>query len=1547
MDRSITFQISGLDDIRITVTELDDGSLLIDVVNTAGGALDLRALYFDLTGAETLTDGLSLSGDDVTAYKLGDGDITNVGSGTTISGIVVNEFGAFDVGAALDTGGLSSTSFILSHDTLSLDLDMLSLADFAVRAEGGEPKLGDTSTLALLAADDAWEIDENTTSGLGNLLANDRQSSGLHVSQLAAGGAALPVGSWAQMVTEGGRTGSVLVDATGALHFDAATGFDDLNLGQTDHITLQYSTTDANGSRDWATVTLTVTGINDGPHVAAPLVAITDEDAAAQTIDLLAGAVDVDAGAVLTTQSLVETSGQGGWSAQGDTVTIDPAYFNALAEGQTAELVFAYEVADEHGATVPQTLTVTVEGRNDEPTVAAALARRVSEEDAAFAVDLLEGAADVDTGATLSALGLVETGGQGGWTLDGDRIVIDPNYFDDLNDGDLGTLRFAYKVSDEFGAMVDQTLTIEVEGYTDAPLIEVEVRAAQDGAGANVVELVVTTEQARDEAIALRFSGIPQGARLLDASGQDAAPGVADALGVTIYRLELPLGTDVPDITVTVVGLEPDGTEIGTRDAVVALGYDATTTTNPLAFFADDVDLWGSGDEFSYSVSEYIPLLGGGRIYYELVGAASQSGQVFLDRDEIKWIPDGTYDGLSVGQTATEIVSFTYRKMIEDADGTLVSDPAAPELTETFEVTVTGGVFGPEFSGERVKMRDEAVILDPLRTLDVLDSPLSTGLLELVDVDFNSDDMFASVIDPLEAARDAFAAELVKEEQKLARAQADVDAAAERFDLLTQLTGDRAEVLLRQVAYDAAAAAADALDGALSFLEDAVDAAQSVLNTARSELSSANRAVSSAKAAYDASVTTIFGVKVGDPIKWSAYKGALTLKEGAQFAVNLAIKGLDLAEDALEEARADLSAGFLEQQEINARNALNAAKADMAATEAALETAGYYPDASALNTGDLALELAEATGELTLAQGEVLLYEGTTFGLTVLRDAAQGAVDLAEGIIATTDFRAQLYAAVEAYAQAGFQFDFAISGGSIDAQVDYDMTTISGYNAATDVLSIEVALQNMTTGEDVAFSTASPNVQIYAGLLYDMGANFEFMADFFAAIAGSVLADLSPNSDGLRITPSPNIQGALDFIDFDSRDGAEIEFGVSSGGDISPDFLTFSVGIPSIETLGRAEEPTTQYYEEGSLIALDFGELLGSFQNLLEARIELSPEVKALLNQAGVDPADPAGGQFIEAFVQALGVVFASATGAGDLDGDGTVPLFILDGTDDTAGALLHINAFPDDLSGINEETLGQFGFFTAYGESDSFVKVTLDVDQLVATLINRASANPTQVVLNPFDLELDFDDFFSTSEASEEETGAIVEWFDLDLNAELADLDVSAEFNFNQQFTMAVDEFDFIFTMEDGTEFTQTAGAPMLNIEKASQYDANGDGRIDYSLGITPRAEFFNDTEVGLGFTYMLDLIKTSLNAGINIPLEKIFGSSVGILGLEADTLEFDFFNSAVGPVFRVQGDVDAATLDVFEKRFAIDLGETSVELSAEGVAPFDLPETDVLLLA
>jgi len=55
---------------------------------------------------------------------------------------------------------------------------------------------------------------------------------------------------------------------------------------------------------------------------------------------------------------------------------------------------------------VSQTLTLTVTGTNDLPTVEAALSFSATEDGETVFVDLLDGASDVDNGAVLSVVGL-------------------------------------------------------------------------------------------------------------------------------------------------------------------------------------------------------------------------------------------------------------------------------------------------------------------------------------------------------------------------------------------------------------------------------------------------------------------------------------------------------------------------------------------------------------------------------------------------------------------------------------------------------------------------------------------------------------------------------------------------------------------------------------------------------------------------------------------------------------------------------------------------------------------------------------------------------------------------------------------------------------------------------------------------------------------------------------------------------------------------------------------------------------------------------------
>merc|ERR1712000_687923 len=81
-----------------------------------------------------------------------------------------------------------------------------------------------------------------------------------------------------------------------------------------------------------------------------------------------------------------------------------------LAAGQLRLIVASYTIDDGNSGTVAQTVTITISGTNDVPTVASALTLARNEgqvyTDGTNTVNLLAGASDVDTNDVLSAVTL-------------------------------------------------------------------------------------------------------------------------------------------------------------------------------------------------------------------------------------------------------------------------------------------------------------------------------------------------------------------------------------------------------------------------------------------------------------------------------------------------------------------------------------------------------------------------------------------------------------------------------------------------------------------------------------------------------------------------------------------------------------------------------------------------------------------------------------------------------------------------------------------------------------------------------------------------------------------------------------------------------------------------------------------------------------------------------------------------------------------------------------------------------------------------------------
>jgi len=146
-DGVCSFLIEGDVNVEVTLTELENGDMQVDLEvltgdnpEATGQIGDLRGLFFDIDD-ESLLDGLSVSGDDVTASDFDANSVTNLGNGANLNG----QHHSYDGGVEIGTQGASgddiqSTSFVLSHDTEDLSLEDFAEQQFGLRltSVGGE-----------------------------------------------------------------------------------------------------------------------------------------------------------------------------------------------------------------------------------------------------------------------------------------------------------------------------------------------------------------------------------------------------------------------------------------------------------------------------------------------------------------------------------------------------------------------------------------------------------------------------------------------------------------------------------------------------------------------------------------------------------------------------------------------------------------------------------------------------------------------------------------------------------------------------------------------------------------------------------------------------------------------------------------------------------------------------------------------------------------------------------------------------------------------------------------------------------------------------------------------------------------------------------------------------------------------------------------------------------------------------------------------------------------------------------------------------------------
>ncbi|UPJ25673.1 VCBS domain-containing protein [Bradyrhizobium sp. CW1] len=418
------------------------------------------------TATQTVT--ITLTGTNDTPVAVAD---TNSGlEDSTITGSVATNDSDVDDGATLTyaqtsaVAGLTinadgSYSFEASnaaYQHLAEGATQVVVANYTVTDEHGA-SAPSTLTITLTGTNDTPVAVADTNSGLedstitGSVATNDSD---------VDDGATL---TYAQTSAVAGLT----INADGSYSFEASNAaYQHLAEGATQVVVANYTVTDEHGASAPSTLTITLTGTNDTP------VAVADTNSGLED-STITGSVatndsDVDDGATLT---YAQTSAVAGLTINADgsySFEASNAAYQHLAEGATQVVVANYTVTDEHGASAPSTLTITLTGTNDTPVAVADTNSGL--EDSTITGSVATNDSDVDDGATLT---YAQTSAVAGLTINADgsySFEASNAAYQHLAEGATQVVVANYTVTDEHGASAPSTLTITLTGTNDTPV---------------------------------------------------------------------------------------------------------------------------------------------------------------------------------------------------------------------------------------------------------------------------------------------------------------------------------------------------------------------------------------------------------------------------------------------------------------------------------------------------------------------------------------------------------------------------------------------------------------------------------------------------------------------------------------------------------------------------------------------------------------------------------------------------------------------------------------------------------------------------------------------------------------------------------------------------------------------------------------------------------------------------------------------------------------------------------------------------------------------
>jgi trimeric autotransporter adhesin len=479
-------------DLTITIIGVNDGPV-------ARG--DLAAVSED--GTVTATGNVLTNDSDVDV-----GDVLSAANAGTYQGT----YGSLVLQA---NGGYSYSLNNTSSAVQSLRAGQQVSDVFTVTTSDGTASANANLTITVTGSNDgpvargdtAAVAEDGIISATGNVLSND--------SDVDAG----TVLSVANAGTYQGIYGQLVLQANGSYAYtlaNSSSAVQSLRFGQqvTDVFTLQSTDGIATAA---SSLTLTVTGSNDGPVVQADAASVSEDGIFTATGNVLTNDSDVDAGTVLQVTMPGNLIGQYGTlqlQANGSytyTLNNTNTAVQGLRAGQQVQDIFAYTASDGMATSASQ-LVVTLTGSNDGPVARGDLAAVAEDGIVTATGNVLTNDSDVDAGDVLSVANAGTYQGTYG------NLILQANgsYSYALNNSSnaVQSLRAGQQVSDVFTvttsdgtASANANLTITVTGSNDTPTLQTVI--ADQSAQANQVftlDLPDTTFQDIDQGDVLSYN---------------------------------------------------------------------------------------------------------------------------------------------------------------------------------------------------------------------------------------------------------------------------------------------------------------------------------------------------------------------------------------------------------------------------------------------------------------------------------------------------------------------------------------------------------------------------------------------------------------------------------------------------------------------------------------------------------------------------------------------------------------------------------------------------------------------------------------------------------------------------------------------------------------------------------------------------------------------------------------------------------------------------------------------------------------------------------